>query len=193
MSTGPAMPADTAATPPTGAPGVADEPEVTEQPLYAGRLDPFRGKSLAQKVQELADREEIRELIATYAHRVAHGQPIAGLFTGDGVFINARPGQATSESRGRAELEARFGSRGHETGGPLPMIHNQIIQLDSDEGRGICSNELRITENGRSIIASAWYEDRFCRENGRWLFAERKVTFFHWVSIQEGWTAPAAK
>jgi hypothetical protein len=176
-----------------GAPAVAGEPEAGEQPLYAGRLDPFRGKSLEQKVQELADREEIRELIATYAHRVAHGLPIADLFTDDGVFINVRPGMPASESRGRAALEARFGHRGHETGNPLPMIHNQIIQLDGNEGRGICSNELRITENGRSIIASAWYEDRFRRENGRWLFAERKVTFFHWVPIQEGWAAPAAK
>jgi hypothetical protein len=178
---------------PAGVPVVAREPETAELPLYAGRLDPFRGKSLEQKVQELADREEIRELIAAYAHRVAHGLPIANLFTDDGVFINVRPGLSTSESRGRAALETRFGPRGDETGNPLPMIHNQIIQLDGEEGRGICSNELRLTENGRSIIASAWYEDRFRHENRHWLFAERKVTFFHWVPIHEGWAAPAAK
>lgn len=173
-------------------PAMAEARQAAEPPLYAGRLEPFHGKSLEQKVQELADREEIRELIAAYAHRVAHGLPIADLFTDDGVFINIRPGQPPSEARGRAALDARFGSFGKGDDNPLPMIHNHLVRIDGDEARGICSNELRLTENGKSIIASAYYEDRLRRENGRWRFAERRVTFFHWVPLQEGWAKPAA-
>ena len=52
-----------------------------ERLLFIGRIDGFRGKSLEEeeKVRELADREEIRELVAIYAHRMAHGPGAADL------------------------------------------------------------------------------------------------------------------
>lgn len=158
-----------------------------QQPLYAGRNQPFAGKSLEQKIQELADREEIRELTAIYAHRVAHGLSIADLFTDDGAYIHIRPGRPDNVVRGRAALEEHFKDRPAEAEHPLPMIHNFIIAIDGDEGRGINSNELRISDDGKSIIASGYYEDRYRRENGRWRFAMRKITFVHWVPIQQGW------
>lgn len=171
---------------------VARAQAMADAPLYVGRLEPFRGKTAEQKLQELADREEIRELIAVYAHRVAHGLSIADLFTEDGVFINHRSPQGpTSEAHGQKELQARFADRpGHE-GESMPMLHNYILSIHGDEARGTSSNELRITENGQSMIASGYYEDKLRRVNGRWLFARREITFFHWVPIQEGWARPA--
>ena len=50
-----------------------------ERLLFIGRIDGFRDKSLEEKVRELADREEIRELVAIYAHRMAHGPGAADL------------------------------------------------------------------------------------------------------------------
>ena len=51
-------------------------------------------KSLEQKVQELADREEIKELTASYCWHVQHseGEAIARLFTDDGVLEGTQPG-----------------------------------------------------------------------------------------------------
>ena len=175
-----------------GTPVPAQAQRAEGQPLFAGRLDPFHGKTTKQKLQELIDREEIRELIAVYAHRVAQGLSIADLFTDDGVYINRRsPDGPASEAHGRKALEARWPDRpGHE-GESMPMIHNYILAIDGDEAVGTCSNELRITENGKSMIASGFYQDRLRRENGRWRFAKREITFFHWVPIQEGWAKPA--
>ena len=176
------------------APAMAQPPDPASQPLYAGRLDSFHGKTLEQKVQELADREEIRDLIAIYAHRVAHGLSIADLFTDDGVYINRRsPDGPVSEARGRQALEARWPDRPGHKGESMPMIHNYLLSIQGDEATGMCSNELRISENGQSIIASGFYQDRLRRENGRWRFVERDVTFFHWVPIQEGWAKPAGQ
>src|SRR5918997_279793 len=47
-------------------------------------------KTLEQQIQELTDREEIKELTAHYAHGVARGEGarVSALFTDDGVFIN---------------------------------------------------------------------------------------------------------
>ena len=159
-----------------------------DTPIYMKDFDAFRNKTLEQKVQELADREEIRDLIARYAHRVAHGKPFADLFTEDGSFVTHRPGRAGTEIKGRQNLEKYFGvSAAAVEAKALPMIHNYVIEISGDEARGICSNELRIEEDGKSIIASGYYEDRYRRENGRWRFASRAATFYHWVPVQEGW------
>ena len=96
----------------------------------------------------------------------------------------------STSPRTNSVVEARWPDRpGHE-GESLPMIHNYILSIDGDEATGTCSNELRIVENGKSMIASGVYQDRLRRENGRWRFAKREITFFHWAPIQEGWAKP---
>ena len=158
----------------------------SDSPLYSREFVAFRNKTLEQKVQELADREEIRELIARYAHRVAHGESNADLFTDDGVFITRIPGRPV-RTLGREKIIKLYKEAGGRPDHPLPMIHNYLISISDDKATGLCSNELRITEDGHSIIASGYYEDTYRRENGRWKFAVRDATFFHWVSIQDGW------
>jgi hypothetical protein len=168
-----------------------------EPPLYMRELNSFEGKTLEQKVQELTDREEIRSMIATYAHRVAHGVPHYELFTDDGAFsVRRLPSGETEFHSGLNEI-ANTRSRTVERFGdslsaqkPLPMIHNFLIALDGDEGLGMNSNELRIPERGKSIIASGYYEDRYRRVNGKWRFVRRDTTFIHWVPIQQGWARP---
>jgi len=151
-------------------------------------------KTLEQPVQELADREEIKELTAHYAHGVARGEgaKVAALFTDDGVFINDLPDTASTVVRGRAALDKFYGAIKRNTA--LPCIHNHLITLAGDEATGTCSIEVRITRNNQSMIGSGYYEDRFRRENGRWKFVERHCTFFHFVPLQQGWVeASAAK
>src|SRR5258706_10892150 len=81
-------------------------------PLYAGFPDSLHGMALADKIASLADREEIRELIATYAHRMARGIAVAELFTDDGAYINrGTPNMAPREIRGREALDAYYGGR----------------------------------------------------------------------------------
>lgn len=159
--------------------GSAHAQAAAGQPLYAGRIDEFRGRSLEQKVQLLADREEIRDLIATYAHRAAHRQSMADLFTDDGAFIN-RPDAITPpmEFRGRAALNTFFNGLGSQPQQPLPMIHNFLISVKGDEARALSSIEVRIIDKGRVVDGSGYYQDRFRRVDGRWKFVERDCTFF---------------
>lgn len=163
--------------------GPANAQASAGQPLYAIRTDDFRGKSLEQKIQLLVDREEIRDLIATYAHRAAHRQSMADLFTDDGAFIN-RPDANTPpmEVRGRAALDKFFNGLGSQPQQPLPMIHNFLISVHGDEARGLSSIEVRIVTNGRVVDGSGYYRDRFRRENGRWKFVERDCTFFTMIA-----------
>ncbi|MGE0680381.1 MAG: nuclear transport factor 2 family protein [Candidatus Binatia bacterium] len=149
-------------------------------------------KTLEQQVQELADREEIKELTARYAHGVARGEgvKVAELFTDDGVFINHIPDAPQTVVRGREALDKFYGAIKRNTA--LPCIHNHLITVTGDEATGTCSIEVRITRNNQSMIGSGYYDDRFRRENGRWKFVERNCTFFHFVPLQQGWVEAAA-
>jgi hypothetical protein len=169
----------------------SEEDSSSPAPLYARRLSSFKSKSLEQKVQEITDREEIRDLIAIYAHRMAHGASVADLFTDDGAYINrGTAGQIPREVRGRAALDTYYGGREDWPAHPLPMIHNYLIEVDGVEARGICSVEIRLAANGESVVASGYYLDRFRRDGEHWKFVERDCAMFHWVSLQEGWAKP---
>jgi hypothetical protein len=168
-------------------PGTVRPPEVD---LFNGRIDGFRNKTLAQKIQELIDREEYRELTATYALRVAHGVSTADLFTDDGIFTVETPGRPLTLAGGtRAALDRNMGNSAKMEHKPLPQIHNYLIKVDGDNARAICSNELRRTDEGKSMIGSGWYSDVLRRENGRWRFVRRDMRFRHYVPLQEGWTS----
>jgi hypothetical protein len=168
-------------------PGGARPPEPQ---LYDGRIDGFKGKTLAQQIQELIDREEYRELTATYALRVAHGVSTADLFTDDGIFTVETPDQPLHVVGGsRAALDANMNASALVPQHPLPQIHNYLIKVDGNHAIAICSNELRRIENGTSMIGSGWYSDVLRRENGRWRFARRDMRFRHYVPLKQGWAS----
>ena len=84
-------------------------------------------------IQEIADREEIKELTAKYAHWVALGEgaKVAQLFTDDGAFINEVIGAPPNITvRGRQQLDQFY--PGIKRGTALPCIHNHIIEIDGD-------------------------------------------------------------
>lgn len=154
-----------------------------DPPLHAGRIEAFRGLNLAAQIALLADREEIRDLIATYAHRAAHRLPMADLFTEDGAFINRPdPDAPAIEVRGRAALNRYFDDLRNAPHRPLPMLHNFLIAVDGDTARSMSSMEVRIPMADRVMQGSGYYEDRLTREEGVWKFAERDMTMLSMVT-----------
>jgi hypothetical protein len=102
-------------------------------------------KTLEQLVREIADREEIKELTAKYAHWVALGEgaKVAQLFTDDGAFINEISGQKPNiQVRGRQQLDEFYPAI--KRGMALPCIHNHIIELDGDNAKGTCTIDHRL-------------------------------------------------
>lgn len=157
-------------------------------PLYEKDFTAFDGKTAGQQLQELADREEIRTLVARYAAGIARNFPVYTLFTEDAVFIDRIPGRPVREFTSLATLKAMYDGVPPATP-PLPMIHNHIIDIRGDEATGICSIEIRWVENSESVICSGYYDDSYRRVDGRWLFSKRDVSFFHWVTLKDGWAS----
>ena len=169
------------------APATSSVPTMSSSPIYLLEFAAFQHKTPDQKIQEIMDREEIRELLGRYAHQTARGMDVSTLYTDDGAFIVHIPGRPAQEIRGREALSKVYGTMAKMESPPKPQIHNSLLVISGDEATGICSNEVRVVENGQSIIGSGYYEDTFRRVNGHWRFVIRSATFFHWVPIQQGW------
>jgi hypothetical protein len=150
-------------------------------------------KSLEQKVQELQDRDEIRELTAKYCWHVQHseGEKIAHLFTDDGALIGSN--SDFKPVRGMDAL-VKFYRAITPAEAPVPFIHNHIIEIDGDnDAHGTCTIDARFTRKGDSILGAGYYEDKYRRVDGKWRFAERKITLHFSVPLKEGWAKVKAE
>jgi hypothetical protein len=157
-----------------------------------------RVKALEATVQELNDREAIRDLRYRYHEYVNEGKfaDIANLFTEDGVLDFGHLGKA----KGKAELNAFFGNlpsdRAPQPGGPATprgisfvkqFIHNHIIHLQGDRGTGFAYLEAKPVYKGESFLVAARYDDEYVKQNGQWKFRKMSLTPYFMVPLREGW------
>lgn len=135
--------------------------------------------SLEQRVQELADREEIRELIARYAQQVVRRRSMAHMFTADGALIIRLPGFPVHEARGHEALDKVFSSTIASPALSMPAIHNVAIQVTGNEAIATSWIELYVSKeddpDGRAFAGTGTYDDRLRREDGRWKFVLREA------------------
>ncbi|HJO24648.1 MAG: nuclear transport factor 2 family protein [Myxococcota bacterium] len=135
-------------------------------------------------VRELADREAIRDLARRYAHHMWRKEvaETTELFTEDGEMDT---GDAPVLRGRTAILEAYQGAL--EDSQFHPFVHNHIVELRGDEATGTCYLDLRATMEGRSMIGSGYYDDRYTRVDGAWKFRSRRLTMCYLVPIDRGW------
>jgi ketosteroid isomerase-like protein len=134
--------------------------------------------------QEAADRLAIRELIDAYAHcadrRDAKGQ--MALFTADTrfiVFMDATAAEPTQQLHGRESLAPVFDNL--NTYAATTHFNGQsTLSLDGDRatGESYClAHHLSVGADGQRtmMIASIRYLDELVKQDGQWLFAERRL------------------
>jgi hypothetical protein len=136
------------------------------------------------RLQELADREAIRDLACRYAHHVwqKQGTAAVALFTEDGEMDTGEPPLL----RGRAALLEAY-ERMLGDGHFQPFVSNHVISLAGDEASGTCYLDLRAVVEGRSMIGAGYYEDRYARVDGEWKFRSRRLHMSWFVPLDQGW------
>jgi uncharacterized protein (TIGR02246 family) len=136
-----------------------------------------------QRIQVLADKDEIRELTARYCYAVVRkdANALLDMFTTDGEFH-----MDGLSCRGQDELKKLYVDKVGEVA-PVPFIQNHVIQVDGDRATGNCAVEIRLVQDGKAYTACGYYDDQYRRVNGAWKFANRKFNLFHWVPLSEGW------
>ncbi len=126
--------------------------------------------------ETLADREEIRELYARYAHSIDAAQfdEWVECFTEDGVFESPRLGK----HRGRDGLRKFCAMYKESWGGAKPMhlMSNVSIAVNGDRAAGGCYLAYFHCKAGKAeFSAVGHYTDKLRKVNGRWRFEHRQV------------------
>ena len=133
---------------------------------------------------EAADRLAVRELVEAYAHcadrRDANGQ--MSLFTADThfvVFMNAKDRKPTWELRSRDALAPVFADLNKYDATTHFVGQSTILSLTDSKaiGEAYClAHHVTVAEGKRRLmIASLRYLDTFVKQDGGWLFAERRL------------------
>jgi len=146
-------------------------------------------KHVTISAMEAADRLAIRELVEAYAHcadrRDANGQ--MSLFTADThfvVYMNAKDPTPSQELHSREALAPVFAELNKYAATTHFLGQSTIFTLteDSATGEAYCLAHHVTLESGkrRLMLASLRYLDTFVKNDGSWLFAERRL-YVDWM------------
>jgi SnoaL-like domain len=138
---------------------------------------------------EAADRLAIRELVEAYSHcadrRDAKGQ--MALFTTDThfvVYMDAKDPKPTQELHGRESLAPVFADLNKYAATMHFLGQSTILTLSSDRATGevyCMPHHLTIDGTKRSLmIAALRYADTYVKQEGVWLYAERRL-YVDWI------------
>jgi uncharacterized protein (TIGR02246 family) len=143
--------------------------------------------SLEDRVRALEDREAIRELVARYCF-VIDDRDLEGIgdcFTVDGRF---RSVDGKMDARGREAIMEQYHGRFEALGTGNHIAHQQVIELDAadpDRATGTVSAHAELVRNGEVMIAAFRYADSYRREDGRWRFADRLLSFMYYLRPED--------
>ena len=141
-----------------------------------------------EMVQELWDREKIRELTYEYvlAIEAQDADRLVGLFVENGSVDFSSVGAGVIE--GSDAMKAFY-----TTTWPLavkPFFTNHMIKIDGNKAKGFCSLENRATRGDESLIGAGRLHDTYEKIDGEWKFSTRRVEMFYLVPLSEGWAGP---
>jgi hypothetical protein len=142
-------------------------------------------KSAEQRLTEVEDKEQIRELLSRYMHYLDGRDMVkySELFTEDGV-VNAAQGKWT----GRTEMQNMFKPRknpdGTEraAGPPRPMLHyviDSVIQVNGNEARHWAKYFAFFPPEKQgerpTVSGLGGYDDWLVKKDGVWYFKRRDI------------------
>jgi hypothetical protein len=135
--------------------------------------------ALAERVQVLEDREEIRALILEYgvAHDNRDYRTFSELFAAEGEWV----GGLGSAKGPEAIFELMDGTIGHdprpEGSGTYHLLMNEQIAIDGDSAAAT-TKWIYVTPGGDGaprMVFLGHYNDEFVREEGSWKFLRREA------------------
>lgn len=138
---------------------------------------------LDARLRAVEDRQAISQLRAHYCHVLddRDWDGLARLFTEDGEF------QGLAHVTGRDEIHKFFSTTVDTLAeGFWHFCTNATIDLQNDTASGRTSMQYLSVKKGVSYVSAGHYDDELRRENGIWRFRKRKITFYYFAPLAEG-------
>lgn len=136
------------------------------------------------QLRALADKDAIRSLAALYAMAVDHHDidVVVGSFAEHGTFS-----RAATTYRGHAELRAFYEKMMDRYVSTLHIPNSHVIIVDAEAGtaEGVMLGQAELSLEGRLLMATYRYDDSYTRDDDRWLFSSRDLTFMYNVPLDE--------
>ena len=145
-------------------------------------------EELTRRVAQLEARAEIGALIAGYG-LACDEQDMAtlmSLFTRD-AYVGSKDGQLM-RAQGHAEIDAMFRRLFSFRGPSYHWTHDHVCTTDPanpDRATGRVMAHAETTPNGTTSLAALRYDDVYRREDGRWRFERRILSFLYYLPTQE--------
>lgn len=130
-------------------------------------------------LQELEDKEAIREVIDRFSTLEIDVRAQAKLFTPDTKIIIYAGNKKVLEINGSKEMEEKFGAAMANAKSSYHMNGQQVIDLKNDHeatDTHYCQATIENEENGKNVInvSSIRYIDTLVKQDGKWLIASRE-------------------
>jgi ketosteroid isomerase-like protein len=127
-------------------------------------------------IQEISDRLEIQDLLASYSHAIdsMDWDTLDQVFTEDAwidyTAMGGPKGNLQETKKFLAEIMPSFPGFQH-------MVATSKVAIDGDTAtvRTICHNPMTVSTPGgnRTVFCGLWYNDRFVRTSAGWRIQER--------------------
>ncbi len=130
-------------------------------------------------LQELEDKEAIREVIDRFSTLEIDVRAQAKLFTPDTKIIIYAGNKKVLEINGSKEMEEKFGAAMANAKSSYHMNGQQVIDLKNDHeatDTHYCQATIENEENGKNVlnISSIRYIDTLVKQDNKWLIASRE-------------------
>lgn len=130
-------------------------------------------QKLREELDQMRDREAIRELPITYCYYVHQKDvnAIVGLFTKDGRLVLSP--ELGSGAQGTEALRSLY-EKSIASADPWPSVHNHhIVILSANKAKGSIYAQIRYGSQGYRTVAIGVYEDEYEKVDGAWRFKSR--------------------
>ena len=143
--------------------------------------------NMMQRLDQLESKDAIRALCTSYAVACdEHDMPrLMSLFTADACFTAPN---GSMVAQGRDAIETMFIETFKTRGPAFHWTHDIVVTIDDaspDKATGLVLSHAETSPNGTVSLAAMRYRDNYERQNGRWQFARREISFLYYVPATE--------
>lgn len=143
--------------------------------------------TLEQRLQRAEDRAAIAELAVLYGYVMDERdeEGIRAIFTSDATLSSA---DGVFGASGMEEIVETYMGRFAALGPTNHFSHGHVIRFsddDPDVARGLLASHAEVDRNGVAMQVALRYRDDYRREDGRWKFAGRTMSYMYYLPIAE--------